>query len=164
MDWAHKFINLLQQFSPSELRLPKLHSWLYHIDHSIREFGPLNGLCTETYETLHKYYVKAFYRRSNKRNINSQLLKNVSKTVIFLILNFYIILLYSILIFVYLFLKIRCRYILATMHDNDTNNNLQSQSSNITFGKKIYQFKLEDINTFTQQFYCNMAYSDELQL
>ena len=50
------------------------------------------------------------------------------------------------------------------MHDNDTNNNLQSQSSNITFGKKIYQFKLEDINTFTQQFYCNMAYSDEFQL
>jgi hypothetical protein len=51
------------------------------------------------------------------------------------------------------------------MHDNDTNNNLQSQSSNITFGKKIYQFKLEDINTFTQQFYCNMIeYSDELKL
>ena len=50
------------------------------------------------------------------------------------------------------------------MHDNNTNNNLQSQSSNITFGKKIYQFKLEDINNFTQQFYCNMSYSDELQL
>ncbi|PKB99008.1 hypothetical protein RhiirA5_383507 [Rhizophagus irregularis] len=80
--WAHEFIHLLQQFSPSDLRLPKLHSWLYHIDHTIREFGPLNGLCTETYESLHKYYVKASYRRSNKRNINSQLLKNDITTFI----------------------------------------------------------------------------------
>ena len=49
------------------------------------------------------------------------------------------------------------------MH-NYTSNNSQSQSSNITFRKKIWQFKLKDITTFTQQFYNNMAHSDELKL
>src|SRR5688572_26685843 len=48
------------------------------------------------------------------------------------------------------------------MHNNNTNSSLQT-SSNIAFGKKIYQFKLEDVSTFIQQFYI-AEYSDELKL
>src|SRR5206468_2203928 len=52
--------------SPSELKLLKLHSWVYHIIDSIRSFGAVNGYTTETYESLHKEYVKIPYRLSNK--------------------------------------------------------------------------------------------------
>ncbi|CAB4477192.1 unnamed protein product [Rhizophagus irregularis] len=51
------------------------------------------------------------------------------------------------------------------MHNNNTTNNSQDQSSNITFRKKIYQFDLKDITTFIQQFHSNdKVYSDELKL
>jgi len=46
---------------------------------AIRKYGALNGLSTETYETLHKYYVKNPYRSSNRKdNILRQLLNSVS--------------------------------------------------------------------------------------
>jgi hypothetical protein len=64
--------------SPSELKLPKLHSWVYHIIDSIRSFGAVNGYTTETYESLHKEYVKSPYRLSNKKNIEIQLMQIVS--------------------------------------------------------------------------------------
>jgi len=41
----HKFISLFKIFSNSNLGFVKLHSWYYHI----REFGGLNGMCTETF-------------------------------------------------------------------------------------------------------------------
>src|SRR4051794_13061042 len=51
------------------------------------------------------------------------------------------------------------------MHNNNTTNNSQDQSSNITFQKKIYQFNLKDITTFIQQFHNNdIVCSDELKL
>ncbi len=61
-----KFISLFKIFSNSNLGFVKLHSWYYHI----REFGGLNGMCTETYEFLHKFYVKQSYCLSSSRTIN----------------------------------------------------------------------------------------------
>lgn len=76
--WAQKFVQAFKSTSPSELKLPKLHSWLYHIIDSIRLYGAVNGYTTETYESLHKNFVKIPYRISNKKNIENQLLETVS--------------------------------------------------------------------------------------
>jgi len=72
------FIGIFQQMSPSELKLPKLHSWVYHTIDSIRSFGAINEYTTETYESLHKEYVKIPYRLSNKKDIEIQIMKTVS--------------------------------------------------------------------------------------
>ncbi len=64
--------------SASELKFPKLHSWVYHIIDSIRSFGAVNGYTTETYKSLHKEYVKIPYRLSNKKNIEAQIMQTVS--------------------------------------------------------------------------------------
>lgn len=58
--------------------MPKLHSWVHHIIDSIRSFGAINGYTTETYENLHKEYVKNPYRLCNKKNIEIQIMKTVS--------------------------------------------------------------------------------------
>ena len=63
--------------SPSDFKLPKLHSWIYHIVDSIRSFGAINGYTTETYESLHKEYVKIPYRLSNKKDVEIQMMKMV---------------------------------------------------------------------------------------
>ncbi|GES88237.1 hypothetical protein GLOIN_2v1488090 [Rhizophagus clarus] len=68
-EWAKDFISLFKTLSESNLRFVKLHSWYYHTTDAIKEFGALNGMCTETYESLHKFYVKQPYRLSNKRNV-----------------------------------------------------------------------------------------------
>ena len=52
--------------------------WIYHIIDSIRMYGAINGYTTETYETLHKDFVKIPYRSSNKKNVETQLLQIVS--------------------------------------------------------------------------------------
>jgi len=65
------------------LKLPKLHSWVYHIIDSIRSFGAINGYTTETYESLHKEYVKVPYRLSNKKDVESQIMKIVSTIIIY---------------------------------------------------------------------------------
>ncbi|UZO11366.1 uncharacterized protein OCT59_002935 [Rhizophagus irregularis] len=57
-NWSQMFIKILQCMSPSELKLPKLHSWAYHIIDSIRSFGAVNGYTTKTYESLHKEYIR----------------------------------------------------------------------------------------------------------
>jgi hypothetical protein len=44
---------------------------------AIRKYGVLNGLSTETYETLHKYYVKNPYRSSNRKDVMRQLVNAV---------------------------------------------------------------------------------------
>lgn len=72
------FVQIFQFISPSGLKLPKLHSWVYHIIDSIRSYGAINGYTTETYESLHKDYVKMPYRSSNKKNVETQLLQTVS--------------------------------------------------------------------------------------
>jgi len=45
---------------------------------SIQDFGAINGYTTETYESLHREYVKVPYRLSNKKNIEAQLMQIVS--------------------------------------------------------------------------------------
>ena len=37
----------------------------------------INGFTTETYETLHKFYVKNPYRKSNKKEVMKQILNKV---------------------------------------------------------------------------------------
>lgn len=76
--WSQMFIKIFQNISPSGLKLPKLHSWVFHIIDSIRSFGAVNGYTTETYESLHKEYVKIPYRLSNKKNIEIQIMQTVS--------------------------------------------------------------------------------------
>ena len=61
------------------MKLPKLYSWIHHIILSIRLYGAINGFISETYESLHKNYVKQPYRMSNKKNIEMQLMQIVSK-------------------------------------------------------------------------------------
>lgn len=61
------------------MKFPKLHSWIYHIVDTIREYGAINGYTTETYESLHKTYVKIPYRLSNKKDVEKQIMENVSK-------------------------------------------------------------------------------------
>jgi hypothetical protein len=69
--------------SSSELKLPKLHSWVHHTIDSIRSFGTINGYTTETYESLHKEYVKIPYRLSNKKDIEIQIMKTVSNNNVY---------------------------------------------------------------------------------
>ncbi|GES75667.1 hypothetical protein GLOIN_2v1783703 [Rhizophagus clarus] len=59
---AQMFVKAFKFVSPSNLKLLKLHSWVYHIIDSIRSYGTINGYTTETYESLHKYFVKIPYR------------------------------------------------------------------------------------------------------
>ncbi|RHZ85339.1 hypothetical protein Glove_66g184 [Diversispora epigaea] len=72
-DWANLFIKLFQNISG--LKFPKLHSWKYHIINTIRKYGAINGYITETYESLHKTYVKIPYCLSNKRDVETQIMK-----------------------------------------------------------------------------------------
>src|SRR6185436_11144441 len=67
-----------KEYSSSKLQFPKLHSWVFHICSSIREFGAINGCTTETYESLHKDYVKKPYKLTNKKEIEKQIMKIVS--------------------------------------------------------------------------------------
>ncbi|UZO12538.1 uncharacterized protein OCT59_004071 [Rhizophagus irregularis] len=75
--WAKSFIKLFKEYSLSELQLPKLHNWCYHIIKTIREYGAINGFTMETYEFLHKEAVKIPYRSSNKRDLTDQMIKSV---------------------------------------------------------------------------------------
>ncbi|RHZ78765.1 hypothetical protein Glove_156g113 [Diversispora epigaea] len=78
-DWSDLFIKLFQKISNSHLKFLKLHSWIYHIVDTIREYGAINGYTTETYESLHKTYVKIPYRLSNKKEVEKQIMENVNK-------------------------------------------------------------------------------------
>ena len=68
---------------PSQLRLPKFHSWVYHTITLITEYDAINNFTTEMYETLHKKWVKNPYRMSNKRDATSQILRTVSRKEIY---------------------------------------------------------------------------------
>ena len=57
------------------MKMPKLHSWIYHIVDTIEDFE----YTTETYESLHKTYVKIPYRLSNKKEVEAQIMQNVIK-------------------------------------------------------------------------------------
>ena len=76
--WSCEFVKIFFRFNPSKLRLPKLHSWRYHIIPAIRQFGTINGFTTETYELLYKKWIKKLYRISNRRDATLQMLNTVS--------------------------------------------------------------------------------------
>ncbi|RHZ86324.1 hypothetical protein Glove_52g73 [Diversispora epigaea] len=76
-DWGDLFIKLFQKISNSHLKFPKLHSWIYHIVDTIWEYGVINEYTTETYESLHKTYVKIPYRLSNKKEVEKQIMENI---------------------------------------------------------------------------------------
>ncbi|PKC54353.1 hypothetical protein RhiirA1_477471, partial [Rhizophagus irregularis] len=82
IDWTRAFVKLFKRFSPSSLQLPKLHMWRYHTIHTIQCYGTINGLTTETYETLHKNWVKNPYRMTNKKNILDQMFKTIRRQTI----------------------------------------------------------------------------------
>ncbi|RGB32087.1 hypothetical protein C1646_707500, partial [Rhizophagus diaphanus] len=63
--------------STTDCSFLKLHSWRYHAVPAIRKYGALNGLLTETYEILHKSYVKNLYQSSNRKNVMQQLVNAV---------------------------------------------------------------------------------------
>ncbi|RHZ78954.1 hypothetical protein Glove_153g2 [Diversispora epigaea] len=81
-EWAKLFIELFKEHSKSELQFPKLHSWVFHICSSIREFGAINGYTTETYESLHKDCVKKPYKLTNKKEIEKQIMKIIRRKAI----------------------------------------------------------------------------------
>ncbi|RHZ87318.1 hypothetical protein Glove_37g146 [Diversispora epigaea] len=80
--WANLFIKLFGQFLNSDFKLPKLHSWVHHIVDTICEFGAINGYTTETYEALHKTYVKIPYHLSNKKDVEEQMMKTIRRKAI----------------------------------------------------------------------------------
>ncbi|RHZ69774.1 hypothetical protein Glove_278g70 [Diversispora epigaea] len=55
---------------------------IYHIVDTIREYGAINGYTTETYESLHKTYVKIPYRLSNKKEVEKQIMENIRRRAI----------------------------------------------------------------------------------
>ena len=77
IDWCNNFKKIFSSLSTTECKFPKLHSWRYHVIPAIRNYGALNGLSTETYEMLHKKYVKNSYRSSNRKNVMKQLINTV---------------------------------------------------------------------------------------
>ncbi|KAF0504555.1 zn-finger domain-containing protein [Gigaspora margarita] len=81
INWAQQFINIFQTYFLSKLKFPKLYSWVYHTINLIREYG-LNGFSTETYESLHKDFVKALYYLIIKQNIEIQIMKMVQRQAI----------------------------------------------------------------------------------
>ncbi|RHZ85189.1 hypothetical protein Glove_70g14 [Diversispora epigaea] len=55
---------------------------MFHIYSSIREFGAINRYTTETYESLHKDYVKKLYKLTNKKEIEKQIMKIIRRKAI----------------------------------------------------------------------------------
>jgi len=67
-----------KNYSQSNLKLPKFHNWCHHIISTIKEYGAINGFTTETYESLHKDYVKKPYRSSNRHEATWQMFQTVT--------------------------------------------------------------------------------------
>ncbi|RHZ85847.1 hypothetical protein Glove_59g84 [Diversispora epigaea] len=81
-DWADLFVILFRKKSDSKMKFPKFHSWIFHIVNTIQEYGAINGYTSETYESLHKSYVKTPYRLSNKKGIEEQIMKTIRRKAI----------------------------------------------------------------------------------
>ncbi|GBB97633.1 hypothetical protein RclHR1_03020011 [Rhizophagus clarus] len=73
------FKKIFSTLSVTECSFPKLHSWWYHAVAAIRKYRALNSLLTETYETLHKYYVKNPYHSSNRKEVMKQIVNAVKR-------------------------------------------------------------------------------------
>ncbi|PKY48092.1 hypothetical protein RhiirA4_302365, partial [Rhizophagus irregularis] len=66
MDLKELEVNVLKKLY-HHCKIPKLHMLRYHVIPSIRLYGSMNVMSTETYETLHKSNVKNPYRSTNKK-------------------------------------------------------------------------------------------------
>src|SRR2546429_4058882 len=86
-EFCQDFVTLFSDYSSSHYKIPKLHILHYHIILSIQLYSSMNGMSTETYETLHKSNVKNPYIMTNKRDYISQILN----TVCYIILLVYIV-------------------------------------------------------------------------
>ena len=67
---------VFSDYFPSNCKIPKLHVLCYHVIPSIKLYGSMNGMSTETYETLHKYNVKNPYHMTNKKKLCSTNVKH----------------------------------------------------------------------------------------
>ncbi|RHZ86958.1 hypothetical protein Glove_41g186 [Diversispora epigaea] len=75
-EWADLFVILFRKKSDSKMKFLKFHSWIFHIVDTIQEYRAINGYTTETYESLHKSYVKTPYRLTIiKRRVTKELHK-----------------------------------------------------------------------------------------
>ena len=92
-EFCQEFVSIFYEYSPSHCKIPKLHVLRYHVVPSIKRYGSVNGMSTETYETLHKSNVKNPYRLTNKKNYVPQMLN----TVWYIIYYLYLLLSLSIL-------------------------------------------------------------------
>ncbi|RHZ88968.1 hypothetical protein Glove_19g25 [Diversispora epigaea] len=81
-EWADLFVILFRKKSDSKMKFPKFHSWIFHIVDTIREYRAINGYTTETYESLHKSYIKTPYHLSNKKGIEEQIMKTIRRKAI----------------------------------------------------------------------------------
>ncbi|GES99639.1 hypothetical protein GLOIN_2v1764901 [Rhizophagus clarus] len=80
INWCADFKKIFSTLSVMECSFPKLHSWRYYAVTAICKYGALNGLLTETYETLYKYYVKNPYRSSNRKKVMKRIVKRKELT------------------------------------------------------------------------------------
>ncbi|GES85917.1 hypothetical protein GLOIN_2v1803493 [Rhizophagus clarus] len=78
-EFCQEFVTIFAEYYPSRCKIPKLHVLHYHVIPSIRLYGSMNGMSTETYETLHKKSIKTPYRMTNKRNYVLQMLTTVRR-------------------------------------------------------------------------------------
>ncbi|GBC07016.1 hypothetical protein RclHR1_00720025 [Rhizophagus clarus] len=79
INWCADFKKIFSTLSVMECSFPKLHSWRYYAVTAICKYGALNGLLTETYETLYKYYVKNPYRSSNRKKVMKRIVNAVKR-------------------------------------------------------------------------------------
>ena len=83
-EFCQAVVKIFSEYSPSQCKIPKLHVLRYHVIPSIQLYGSMNGMSTETYETLHKTNVKNPYRMTNKRNYVPQMLNTVCYIILFI--------------------------------------------------------------------------------
>src|SRR2546421_12736915 len=86
----------ISEYSPSQCKIPKLHVLRYHVILSIQLYGSMNGMSTETYETLHKTNVKNPYRMTNKRNCSTNVKYGMLYNTIYIVSNLFLSLLIKI--------------------------------------------------------------------
>ena len=93
--FCQEFVMIFSEYSQSKCKIPKLHVLRYHVTPSIRLYSSVNGMSTETYETLHKS--KNPYRMTNKKQYIPQMLKTVCCNLFCIIFHFIVINFYHIL-------------------------------------------------------------------
>jgi len=84
IEFCQEFVNTFSNYSASHCKIPKLHVLRYHVIPSIQLYGSINGMSTETYETLHKNNVKNPYRMTNKKTMSHKCLIRYISIYLFL--------------------------------------------------------------------------------